>query len=145
MPLLPFPSIIVGMPTSLLMLLMLSPVPTEGFLTRAPMTLRKIQHTAPSSAPSCGPAGDCIRRQHVIARLSARPEDEGINNEGSNSGLGAGEHDKEPPNLEHGVSPMPTGGESEYEYQSEYTDQQAVRVSTGTLTSNGKESMMHEA
>jgi hypothetical protein len=84
--------------------LLLVPAPVLGFLVRTPLgqTRRTVLTSSPpSSAPSVVPM--VLPQRVVVVRHSTVPD-------GSD-----------------GMPPMPLGGESVYEYESEYPDQQAVR------------------
>jgi len=86
----------------LVVVLLLVPAPVLGFLVRAPVVQTGRSLSTSSSSASVVPVV-LPQRQRVAVRQSTVPD-------GSD-----------------GMPPMPMGGESEYEYESEYSDQQAVR------------------
>lgn len=83
------------------MLLVVVPAPVLGFLVRPPVA-QTSRFLSTSSPPSSVVSVVLPQRQRVVVRQSTVPD-------GSD-----------------GMPPMPLGGESEYEYESEYSDQQAV-------------------
>lgn len=86
-------------------LLLMPAPPVLGFLVRPPLgqTARSVLTSSPPASASVVPTF-LPQRQRVVVRQSTVPD-------GSD-----------------GMPPMPMGGESVYEYESEYPDQQAVRV-----------------
>lgn len=84
---------------------------TQAFLLPAsPFALQ--QRAAPAAATA---AATVVRRRAV----GGAGEDGGDKTPAGQSGM---------PDLERVMSPFPLGGDSEFEFQSEYPDQQAVRV-----------------
>lgn len=93
--------------TLLLVVLLLVPTPVVSFLVRPPLV--QTRHSFLTSSPPPLPCVTVVqpRRELVVVRQSTVPD-------GSDN-----------------MPPMPQGGESEYEYESEYSDQQAVRTRAG--------------
>ena len=88
----------------LVAVLQLISVPVLGFLVQPPAapTGRSVLTSSPPPSASVVPVF-IPQRKHVVVRQSTIPDGSG------------------------GMPPMPLGGESEYEYESEFSDQQAVR------------------
>jgi hypothetical protein len=87
---------------------------TQAFLLPvSPFALQ--QRAAPAAAPAVS-ATTVVRRRAV----GGAGEDGGDKTPAGQGGM--------MPDLERVMSPFPLGGDSEFEFQSEYPDQQAVRV-----------------